>query len=216
MGHSEPKTIKEPKVIVKVEVNYQEPVEFTDAVDMGEVPEGKYTPPPNEIDPTGMTNVTATTVQGAIAQLDNLVGGGYTEPTILGQHKTINASLSQDQVLCANITIPNGGNGTYEIEAKVRYGVVNASVNNTLAIIKNGTIQSGVLVSDTFSGEGVGQHSHFVKYYINNLVATDTISLNLHCSIDGNTQNSVCQLTAKKLQNTVTISPDSESGGGGA
>lgn len=78
MGHPEPKTITEPPINVNVSVNYNGATKFTDAVDMGEVPEGKYTPPPNEIDPTGMTNVTATTIQGAIAQLDNLVGSGST------------------------------------------------------------------------------------------------------------------------------------------
>lgn len=171
------------------------------------------------IDPTGMTNVTAENVQSAIAQLDNLVGGGgsYTEPTILGTHHTITGNFAgTDAVIGQFITIPTGGNGTYEIEAKISYYLSNATSNQTISVIKNGTVQTGVLVSDTFTGEVVGTHAHTLKYYLNSLVATDTISINVATSSAGNVNNSVCQLTAKKLQNTVTISPTSDSLGGGA
>lgn len=170
------------------------------------------------IDPTGMTNVTAENVQSAIAQLDNLVGGGdgsYTEPTIIGSHFTLNGTYADaDCVISSPITIPSGGNGTYEIEAKIKYELGGTS-NQLISVKKNSTVLTGVLVSDTFTGETIGNHYHTLKYYVNSLVATDTISINLNTSSVGNVSNSVCQLTAKKLQNTVTITPDLETGGGG-
>jgi len=171
------------------------------------------------IDPTGMTNVTAENVQSAIAQLDNLVGGGggsYTEPTIFGTHYTITGNFAgTDCIIAQAITIPSGGNGSYEIEAKISYYLSNGTSNQTISVIKNDTVQTGVLVSDIFTGEVVGTHAHTLKYYLNNLVATDTIRINVNTSSAGNVNNSVCQLTAKKLQNTVTISTTSESQGGG-
>lgn len=191
MGHPEPKTIKEPKVTVTVEVNYQEPVKFTDTVDMGEVPEGQYTPPP-----------------------DAGNGGSYTEPTIIGSHHTISANFpNTDQQIASPIIITQAG--TYEIEAKISYYLSNTTSNQTISVIKNGTVQTGVLVSDTFVSEVVGTHAHILKYYLNGLVATDTISINVATSSAGNVNNSVCQLTAKRLQNAVTITPTSDSGGGG-
>jgi len=141
-------------------------------------------------------------------------GNGYTEPTIIGSHHTISANFpNTDQQIASPIIITQAG--TYEIEAKISYYLSNTTSNQTISVIKNGTIQTGVLVSDTFNNEVIGTHAHTLKYYLNGLVATDTISINVATSSAGNVNNSVCQLTAKKLQNAVTITPTSDSGGGG-
>ena len=172
------------------------------------------------IDPTGMTNVTAENVQSAIAQLDNLVGGGgsYTEPTILGTHHKISGNFApaNDAVISNNIAVPSGGAGTYEIEAKVQYLLTGGTSNQVISLVKNGTVLTGDLASDTFNGEGNGVQSHFVKYYLNSLIVGDIIGINFNSSVTGTGNNSLCQLTLKKLQNTVTITPTNDSAAGGA
>jgi len=100
------------------------------------------------IDPTGMTNVTATNVQSAIAQLDNLVGSGSTAVEgLVSWRNAINETITTTPQQISNLTFSVGNAqsatppGNYRVKAIVKCLMASGKNESlTIAFYKRNTL----------------------------------------------------------------------------
>lgn len=172
MGHPEPKIIQEPPVTVNVNVTYNGATKFTDAVDMGEVPEGEYTAPPDA------------------------GSGGSSESQINGKYTTQTNNDQSDVMISNNLTLPNGWN---EIKADVHYNLTGSSGNVTLKLVSAGLVGGSDNTQRVYSSVTTGRHNVSAIFYVNNETGSaSTVRLAMNSSA-GIITDSKSMFTVKAL-----------------
>lgn len=172
MGHPEPKTIQEPPVTVNVNVTYNGQTKFTDAVDMGEVPEGEYTPPP-DASPSGGSS--------GVAKMSSYYNGasGYTEDLT-----STNKELATDSSGFLQIDGTNVPEGNYKIKGTVYLNMSGADAV-TIGIYKNTTpTTSWTQLPNTYGTTGNNTDGRFINEITEN-VATGKHKVEFETVIEG-------------------------------
>ena len=198
MGHPEPKTIKETTVTVNVSVTYNGATKFNDAVDMGDVPEGEYTAPPD----AGVS--------------------GSSLPFYFGEKQSIGGEWANG--IINTITIPTGGNGNYKIDVESEYYLGNETTNQTIWLKKNGTNIDTNWSSKYLASQAIGYHRNNMTFFVTGLVAGDVITVNVIAKNNSNIEitNNINNIIVQSIASKTTTVPSTDipytfsNGAGGA
>lgn len=163
------------------------------------------------INPTGLTNITATDLQSLVEEIDPLLGDGGSESQINGKYTTQTNNDQSEVMISNNLTLPSGWN---EIKADVHYNLTGSSGNVTLKLVSAGLVGGSDNTQRVFSSVATGRHNVSAIFYVNNETgSSSTIRLAMQSSA-GIITDSKSMFTVKALSVAPSIAYESLDSGG--